>query len=273
MRMNQTGISLGGGSLRGVAHIGVLKELLNQQIDITHIAGTSAGSVVGGLYACGMDPEEMSNVLETLSIRRHIDLGFNRKGWIKGDRIYQTLLKLTEGKHFSDLDLPFAVVCVDLISGQLVVIDSGEVALAIRASIAIPGVFSPVEYGDKILVDGYILNNNPADIVRKMGAKNVTSVKVRGNGVHLPTNLISYINRYIDIASEVNTERCLKEHADLLIDIDLKGIGRFETKDLSRVIEMGQIEARRVLYYQNQNCRKTKSKVIYLDEWLPKVYG
>jgi NTE family protein len=269
--VKQTGISLGGGSLRGVAHIGVLKELLSHQIDITHIAGTSAGSVVGGLYACGMDPEEMSGVLETLSIRRHIDIGFNRKGWIKGDRIYQTLLKLTDGKHFSDLDIPFAVICVDLISGKMVVIDSGEVALAIRASIAIPGVFSPVEYEDKILVDGYILNNNPADIVRKMGAENVTSVRVRGNDIHQPTNLISYINRYIDIASDVNTERCLKEHTDLLIDIDLEGIGRFETKDLSRVIERGQLEARRVLFYHNR--RKTNSKVIYLDQWMRKVYG
>ena len=163
---------------RGVAHIGALKELIDNDLEITHIAGTSAGSVIGGLFACGMEPGKMKDVVRDLSIRRHIDIGFNRKGWIKGDRIYQTLLKLTDGKHFSDLDIPFSVICVDLISGEIAVINSGEVGLAIRASIAIPGLFSPVEIDNKLLVDGYILNNNPADIVRKMGAKNVTSVRV-----------------------------------------------------------------------------------------------
>ncbi|MHC0036327.1 patatin-like phospholipase family protein [Pseudoneobacillus sp. C159] len=267
--MKRTGLSLGGGSLRGVAHIGVLQELISQQIEITHIAGTSAGSVVGGLYACGMNPDKMSSELQSLSIRRHLDFGFNRKGWIKGDRIYQTILKLTEGKHFEDLEIPFAVICVDLISGKMVVIDTGEVALAIRASIAIPGVFSPIEIGDKILVDGYILNNNPADIVRKMGAENVTSVRVSGSNAQQPSNLISYINRYIDIASDMNTERCLKA-ADLLIDIDLHDIGRFETKDLSRVVELGQLEAQRVLFYKKMQERG--SKVVYLDQWLRKVH-
>jgi NTE family protein len=266
--MKRTGVSLGGGSLRGVAHIGVLKELLHQNIEITHIAGTSAGAVVGGLYACGMSPENMRSVLHNLSIRRHIDVGLNRKGWIKGDRIYQTLQKLTDGKHFSDLDLPFAVICVDLLSGEMVVIESGEVALAIRASIAIPGVFSPVEWENKLLVDGYILNNNPADIVRRMGAENVTSVRVRSSNTQEPTNIISYLNRYIDIASQKNTERCLNEYADLLIDIDLLDIGRFETKDLSRLIEIGQLETRRILLNQSQR----NSKVIYLDRWLQKIH-
>ncbi|MBS4210068.1 patatin-like phospholipase family protein [Bacillus sp. FJAT-50079] len=264
--MKQTGVSLGGGSLRGVAHIGALKELISNEIEITHIAGTSAGSVVGGLFASGMDPENMKCIVHDLSIRRHIDIGFNRKGWIKGDRIYQSLLKWTDGKHFSDLNLPFAVICVDLISGEMVVIDTGEVALAIRASIAIPGLFSPVEMGGKLLVDGYILNNNPADIVRRMGAKKVTSIRVQSSHVHQPTNLISVLNRYIDIASQKNTERCLEEHADVLIDIDLQNIGRFETKSLSKVIALGQLEARKVLF------NKKYKNVVYMDQWLQKVH-
>ena len=267
--MNKTGISLGGGSLRGVAHIGVLKELQRNGIEITHIAGTSAGSVVGGLFACGMQPEMMSSVLHDLSIRRHIDIGFNRKGWIKGDRIYNTLLKLTEGKHFSDLDIPFAVICVDLISGEMVVLNSGEVALAIRASIAIPGVFSPVTIGKKLLVDGYILNNNPADIVRSMGADNVTSVRVRSSNLPQPTNILSYLNRYIDIASQKNTDRCLDKYADLLIDIDLQDIGRFETKSLAKVIALGQLETKKVLLRHNRP--KDNNKIIYIDNWMQKI--
>lgn len=267
--MNKTGVSLGGGSLRGVAHIGVLQELINHNIEITHLAGTSAGAVVGGLFACGMQPAEMYRVAEDLSIPRHLDLDLHRKGLIKGDRIYQSLLKWTDGKYFSDLSLPFAVVCVDLITGELVVIDSGEVALAIRASIAIPGVFSPVEMGQKLLVDGYILNNNPADIVRKMGAERVTSVRVKGSNTPHPSNLLSVLNRYIDIASHKNTERCIRENADILIDIDLHDIGRFETKSLTKVIEIGQQEARKVL---DRHLRTNEKKVVYLDQWLKEVY-
>ncbi|MEK3889140.1 patatin-like phospholipase family protein [Bacillus sp. FSL K6-3431] len=267
--MKQTGVSLGGGSLRGVAHIGALKELIINDIEITHIAGTSAGSMVGGLLACGMNPEKMQSVVHDVSIRRHIDIGFNRKGWIKGDRIYNTLLKWTEGKHFSDLDIPFAVICVDLISGEMVVIDSGEVALAIRASIAIPGLFSPVEIGNKLLVDGYILNNNPADIVRSMGAEKVTSVRVRSSNPHYPSNFFSVLNRYIDIASQKNTDRCLEEHADLLIDIDLHDVGRFETKSLSKSIDLGQEETRKVLF--NKKNEESNNNIIYMDHWLKKV--
>ncbi|WP_062107266.1 patatin-like phospholipase family protein [Bacillus niameyensis] len=266
--MNRTGVSLGGGSLRGVAHIGVLKELMDNGIEITHLAGTSAGAVVGGLFACGMDPEIMHRVVQDLPVRRHIDIGFNRKGLIKGDRIYQSLLKWTDGKYFSDLSIPFAVICVDLISGEMVVIDSGEVALAIRASIAIPGVFSPVEMGKRLLVDGYILNNNPADIVREMGAEHVTSVRVKGSIIHQPSNLFSVLNRYIDIASQKNTDRCLRENADILIDIDLEDIGRFETKSLLKVIELGQLEAKKVL---TQHVHEEQNKVVYLDQWLQKV--
>lgn len=267
--MKRTGVSLGGGSLRGVAHIGVLKEFMLNEIEITHIAGTSAGSVIGGLFACGLHPDKMIQVLHELSIRRHLDISFPRRGWIKGDRIYQTLLKLTDGRHFSDLDMPFAVVCVDLISGELVVINSGEIALSIRASIAIPGVFAPVQIGERLLVDGYILNNNPADIVREMGARHVTSVRVRGVDVHHPTNLISSLSRYIDIASQKNTERCLKKNADLLIDIVLRDVGRFETKSLSKVIALGQLEARKVLLRQAK--RQTANNIIYMEHWQREV--
>ncbi len=269
--MKHTGLSLGGGSLRGVAHIGALKELVDQGITITHIAGTSAGAVVGGLYACGIQPEMMRSMVQQLSIRRYLDFALNRKGMLKGDRIYQSLLKWTEGRHFSDLGIPFAVICVDLITGEMVVIDSGEVALAMRASIAIPGIFSPVEINDQLLVDGYILNNNPADIVRKMGAENVTSVRVRSTNPHYPTNLLSVVNRYIDIASQKNTDRCLEQYADLLIDIDLQDIGRFEIKSLSRSITLGQHETKKVLlHYENKTNREN---VIYMEDWLNKMQG
>lgn len=266
-----TGISLGGGCLRGVAHIGALKEILKQDISITHVAGTSAGAVVGGLYACGLHPDQMVDALESVSIRKHLDFSFNRKGWLKGDRIYNTLLKLTEGKYFSDLSIPFSVVCVDLHSRTLTIINEGEVAKALRASIAIPGIFLPVEMDGRLLVDGYILNNNPADVVKQMGAKHVTAIRVSSSNrqKQTPTSLISSLNRYIDIASHTHTDQLLKSHADIIMDIDLLNVGRFDTKSLSTVIELGQAEARRVL--AKEKARELVENVIYMDKWLKKT--
>jgi NTE family protein len=267
--MIETGVSLGGGCLRGVAHIGALREMLRQNISITHVAGTSAGAVVGGLLACGIYPDAMVRALESLSIRKHLDFGLSRKGWLKGDRIYNTLLQLTEGRYFSDLEIPLAVACVDLHSRNLVIIREGEVAKALRASIAIPGVFLPIEMGGRLLVDGYILNNNPADIVKKMGAKHVIAVKVQSSSDNLerPTNVISYLNQYMDIASTIHTEELLKLHADIVVDIDLLDVGRFEPKSLAAMVERGQAEARRVLAREKeeQACR---GRVIHMEQWL-----
>ncbi|WP_158633963.1 patatin-like phospholipase family protein [Radiobacillus deserti] len=265
--MRVTGVALGGGCLRGVAHIGALKELLNHDISITHVAGTSAGAVIGGLFACGLHPDKMVNALDSLSIRKHLDFGFNKKGWLKGDRIYNTLLQLTDGKYFSDLDIPLAVVCVDLISRQLTIIREGEVAKALRASIAIPGVFSPVQIGKKLLVDGYILNNNPADIVKEMGAKHVTAIRVLSSNYQnqSPTSLISYMNRYMDIASSLNTDQLLKRHADVIMDIDLVNVGRFAPKSIPMVIEKGQTEARKVL--TREFLGEAVGNVIYMEQW------
>jgi NTE family protein len=91
--VHETGLSLGGGCLRGIAHIGALREIMKQHITITHVAGTSAGAVIGGLFACGLHPDQMISALASLSIRKHLDFRFNPKGWLKGDRIYNTLLR------------------------------------------------------------------------------------------------------------------------------------------------------------------------------------
>lgn len=269
--VHETGISLGGGCLRGVAHIGALKEILKHNITITHVAGTSAGAVVGGLYASGLHPDQMEDALDDLSIRKHLDFNFSLKGWLKGDRIYQTLLKLTDGKWFSDLAIPLAVVCVDLYSRELTIITEGEVAKALRAAIAIPGVFLPVEMEGKLLVDGYILNNNPADIVRKMGAKHVTAIRVQSSNkqIRKPKSLISSVNQYIDIASHTHTEQLLRYHADVIMDIDLLNVGRFEPKSLSKVIQVGQTEARKIL--TREKAKEAVDQIIYMEKWLKKT--
>lgn len=243
--MEEIGLALGGGSLRGAAHVGVLKELTRRGIGVTHLAGTSAGAIVAGLYACGVAPCQMEEMLRELSIRKMMDLKIGKQG-LTGQRIYEKLLQLTEGRHFSDLAIPLAVVCVDLVSGNLAVIRSGEVAMALRASMAIPGILAPVERGNQLLVDGYVLNNVPADVVRAMGASYVVAVEVSRLPEQRTGHVFSHLSRYLSIASQYITDRQLKEHADLIIDVDLHHIGRFDFSALPETIALGEIETRRV---------------------------
>ncbi|MBO8157861.1 MAG: patatin-like phospholipase family protein [Bacillaceae bacterium] len=262
--MYEAGVSLGGGSLRGAAHIGALQEMIQQNYFITHIAGTSAGALIGGLFACGIQPNQMGEILESLSIRKHMDFSLNRKGFLKGERIYQTLLKLTDGRHFSDLEIPFSVVCVDLNSRKAEIINEGEVARALRASIAIPGIFSPVEMGDKLLADGYIINNNPADVVKKMGADRVIAIRVLSSKSQsrTPGNAITCVSRYMDIASHINTDQLLENYADTIIDIDLVNVGRFKPKLIPDIIERGRMAARKALSDEVFRAKKPVERVI-----------
>ncbi|MFS1515800.1 patatin-like phospholipase family protein [Bacillus sp. SCS-151] len=241
--MIRTGLSLSGGSIRGAAHIGVLNELNKQNMEITHIAGTSAGAVIAGLYACGMKPETMKKELDELSLRKLIDIRLGKKGFVKGKRIYDKLLQLTDGKYFTDLEIPLAIVSLDLLSGKLVVIRSGEVAKAIHASVAIPGIFSPVNYGNQLLVDGYILNNNPVDIVKEMGAKHITAVCLRGSKDQQPKNILHQLSRYIGVASKYHTNQLVEKYADVIIEIDLQGVGGFQKKSLGEFVELGREQA------------------------------
>ncbi|MFC1878865.1 patatin-like phospholipase family protein [Chloroflexota bacterium] len=182
------GLALGGGGARGLAHIGVLKVLERLKIPISCIAGTSMGGLVGALYANGFSSQEIEDeamqVGQLRQFARFLDLRLKlrMRGLLKGGRIYRYMTeKLGEDLSFADLKLPLAVVCVDLIRGRQVILASGSVAAAVRATISVPAIFEPIEFGDYRLVDGGMLNNVPVDIVRNLGADVVIAVDVLPN--------------------------------------------------------------------------------------------
>ncbi len=204
------GLALSGGGAKGGAHVGVLQVLEELHIPVDYIAGTSMGAVVGGLYAAGMSAEQLEDVLHgidwddaisdnpprrDLTFRRKedtrrytvkLELGF-RKGkivwpasYLAGQKLYFILQALTlpvsHVTDFDDLSIPFRCVATDIQTGDPVVLDHGNLATAIRASMAIPSIFAPVEWEDRTLVDGGITNNLPIDVVREMGADIVIAV-------------------------------------------------------------------------------------------------
>lgn len=172
------GLALGGGGARGCAHIGVIKALQEAQISIDYVAGSSIGAVVGGLFAAGrLDAlEHYLNQLNKRDVLRKFDLTLRANGFFKGDRIMKTLEKLLQKRTFSDCHIPFAATALDVITGQELVLQEGDLTQAIRASLSIPGVFSTVKKGNYQLIDGGTLNPLPVDIVRGMGADVVIGV-------------------------------------------------------------------------------------------------
>jgi len=206
------GLALSGGGARGAAHIGVLRVLEEMRIPVDYIAGTSMGSIVGGFYAAGMSPDKLEETLlgidwdlafrdrprrEDLSFRRKQDgddypisfqVGWrNRrlrvpKGLLQGQNLNAILTSLTLPvalvDDFDGLAIPYRAVAADIVSGEKVVIDSGNLATAMRASMSIPGIFSPVQIDGKMLVDGGIASNLPIETVREMGADIVIAVDI-----------------------------------------------------------------------------------------------
>lgn len=160
------GIALGGGSARGYAHIGVLGTLEKHGLAPDLVAGTSFGAVIGALYASGRSIAQMRHDASVMR-RRHLlpqlDFGLHRAALFEGRRLERYLEGLTEGRHFEDLDTPLVVVTTDVDTGERVLLDSGPLARALRASVAMPGVFWPVEVDGRRLVDGGIGTPVPLD--------------------------------------------------------------------------------------------------------------
>lgn len=176
------GLALSGGGVRGLAHIGVLKVLTEAEIPVCAVAGTSAGGLIGALYAAGISPQRMEEEALRMASPRCLLPFINRalpfRGLLSAQKVAEYLESFLGDLTFDQLPIPLAVVAVDLVTGQKVVLNEGRVVDAVRATIALPGLLSPVERNGQILVDGGLLDNLPADVVRQMGAERVVAVDI-----------------------------------------------------------------------------------------------
>lgn len=208
----RTCLVLGGGGARGAAHVGLLRILERERVPVDCIVGTSMGAIVGGMYAAGYDADEIESVLEGIdwddvlhdrtpreqrSLRRKdedlrrlggIELGLRNgkialpQGVIQGQRLELLLRRLmlpaSQVEHFDDLPIPFRAVAADIVTGEKVVFEQGELAMAIRASMSVPGAFAPIRVDGRLLVDGGVLDNVPIDEARKLGAQRLIVSRV-----------------------------------------------------------------------------------------------
>ncbi len=172
------GLALGSGGARGFAHIGVLKVLEKEGIPIDFIAGSSMGALVGSLYGAGHSTENLERFATLFRKKYYIDFTVPKLGFIAGQKVKELIRILAKGKNVEELKPLMSIVATDIKRGEKVVITDGDVASAVRASIAIPGIFVPEKWRGRLLVDGGVIDRVPITVAKQMGADIVIAVDV-----------------------------------------------------------------------------------------------
>jgi len=288
------GLALSGGGARGIAHVGVIEVLEENGIHVDRIAGTSMGSIVGGLYAAGYRTEVLERMFEELDWssyfsntpkRRTVyvteketfnwtlfDVRFNAlnpripSSLLMGQNIISLLSWLALaptyecGGDFDNLPIPFRAVSTDLNTGEMVVLKSGNLARALQASSTIPLIFSPVEWGKWFLVDGGLKNNLPVDVAREMGSDFVIAVAI-DESMHKSDDLDNPLNiadQTTSILMKISTELS-RTKADYVITPDMEAFSSGEFKNIGDIIEQGRTAARIALPGLRESLEQKKS--------------
>jgi len=235
------GLALSGGAARGFAHIGVIKVLQENDIDIHYVTGTSVGSIVGALFCGGYGPQEMVDIAESLKWSELVSPTFSGMGLVSSKKLEGFIGELLGEMDFDELEIPFRAVAVDIARGEQVVFSSGSVARAARASSAVPGIFEPLVVDDRALVDGGVVNNLPVALAREMGARRVIAVDLNAQrgATGAPVNLIDVTFRSFAMLLNA-TSVDGREDADVLIQPDLDKFGYHDLSDSREMMARGE---------------------------------
>lgn len=239
--MDQPGVAvaLGAGSARGIAHIGVLQVLESAGIRVEYVAGASIGSLIGALFAAGIDLHRLEQLACSIRLKHIVDFVVlpGKGGVIQGEKLQELLNVFLRGKTFGDLKIPLAIVATDLVTGDEVVFREGSVVGAILASCAIPGVFVPVRCAGRLLVDGGLIDRVPIRVLQEMGEAPMIGVDV---GPNLRTgrfrSAAEVTLQAIDIMQE-EIVRLKTRKADIFIRPD---VGEFSSVRLDKAAELIQ---------------------------------
>jgi NTE family protein len=272
-RHPKLGLVLEGGGALGLAHIGVITWMEEHRIPVSYVAGTSMGGLVGGIYATGRSPAEVRQLINGIDwdqvlsgVTPFRDLSFRRKqdahdvpgqlefglrdglqfpsGFNTGQEVNLVLdrvaLPYSEIASFNDLPIPFACVSSDLVTGKPHVFRDGSLAFAMRSTMSLPGIFTPVRSGKHLYVDGFLLDNLPIDVGKEMGADVVLGVHLETAPMNPNTNLSSFgvLGQSISVMSAVNVTRSM-EQADLLIVVPLQKYTSLDYDKADAIIKLG----------------------------------
>jgi NTE family protein len=234
------GLALGGGAAKGFAHIGVIKMLEASGIHPDVVSGTSAGSVVGALYAAGMDAFELQEQAFALDEAKIRDVRLFSGGLVQGQKLEDYINTAVNHRAIQELKLPFAAVATQLETGERAVFVRGNTGQAVRASSSIPGVFEPVAIGDKHYVDGGVVSPVPVDAARQLGADFVIAVDISAapSGSN-PQGMVNIVGQSITIMGRQLGKQELAR-ADVVIKPNITGIGATDFEQKNQAILEGE---------------------------------
>jgi len=243
----KVGIALGGGAAKGFAHIGVIKMLEANGIQPVVVSGTSAGSVVGALYASGMDPFQMQKQAFALDETKIRDVRLFSGGLVQGQALQDYVNELLGKRPIEKLKKPFAVVATQLETGERTVFVRGNVGQAVRASSSIPGVFEPVVIGKATYIDGGVVSPVPVDAARQLGADFVIAVDISSKAPGTrPGSMLGIVNQSITIMGQKLGEQELAR-ADVVIRPRVSEIGPADFEQKNNAILEGERAAMAVM--------------------------
>lgn len=242
------GLALGGGASKGFAHIGIIKVLKENGIPVKVVTGTSAGSIVGSLFASGMSPDRLELEAEILGKTDLVDLTLSTSGFIKGEKLQNYINRKVGGRQIQQFPIKFAAVATDFETGKAVAFNQGNVGQAVRASAAIPNVFQPVIIGRHKYVDGGLSQPVPVSSARRQGANFVIAVDISARpSKNIGQGFFSYLDQTLNVMSVSALQNELGQ-ADVVIKpqvLDLGAVGGFDQK--KRAIRLGEEAARAAL--------------------------
>lgn len=242
------GLALGGGFARGVAHLGVLKVFREHNVRVSHIAGSSVGSILGAAYASGAPLERIVDACRTLRFRDIARWRVSRLGLASNQRLGALIERVFGSRQFEDLEIPLAVVATDLASGEPAVFTQGNLVDAIRASCAFPGLFEPVQIGTRCLADGGLVAPVPTQTAHLLGAQTVIGVSVGMQDGHrgVPTNIFQVVSRAVSAAQKHQLE-LWERYADLVLRPDVQFLAWDDFARADEAIAAGAAAALRAL--------------------------
>jgi NTE family protein len=245
VRIPSIGLALGGGFARGIAHIGVLKVLEEENIPVRVIAGTSVGALIGACYCSGLTLDEMHELAHNTRFTSFARWTLSRCGFASNDRMIAFLTRTLKCKTFEELRIPLGVTATDFNSGEAVVFHSGSVIDPVRASCAYPGMFLPVEIRGRYFVDGMLSHPVPSHPVREMGADRVIAVHLRGTWTQkgAPRHLLEVIGQSFAIAQDTMSS-IWRSGADVVIEPDVAGYAYDDFKRADDLILVGEAAMR-----------------------------
>jgi NTE family protein len=242
------GIALGGGFARGLAHVGVLKVLEDNNIPVDFVAGTSVGSVIGAAYCSGISASELVEVARLVRMKDFSRWTISRFGFATNDRMAGFLGRMLKCKTFEELKIPLAVVATDFVTGEGAVFTKGPLVDPVRASCAYPGMFLPVKYNGQLLVDGLLAQAVPTPALREMGAERVLAIYLSAHWVNLkgPRHVFDVIGQCFSIA-QAKMSSVWQSASDLILQPDVRGFSYDAFERADELVAVGEAAARQAL--------------------------